>query len=65
MEYLIEGYNKEIGNEFPSNILPIAPCCDLTRNLGDGPGPCVCWGPYCWGQVCRPVKLEPYYEVRK
>ncbi|MDP9751570.1 MULTISPECIES: hypothetical protein [Thermoanaerobacter] len=66
MEYLIEGYNKEIGNVFPSDIFPIAPCSCFTIRCEElGVGPCVCWGPYCWGQVCRPVKLEPYYEVRK
>ncbi|AAM24398.1 hypothetical protein M2349_001190 [Caldanaerobacter subterraneus subsp. tengcongensis MB4] len=62
MEYLIEGYNKEIGNEIPNDVFPITPC-DIIK-LPEGPDPCVCWGPYCWVQACRP-KMEPYYGAIK
>lgn len=49
MEYLIEGYNKEIGNVFPSDIFPIAPCSCFTircEELGVGP---VCAGVHIVG----------------
>ncbi|MBE3592330.1 hypothetical protein M2349_002407 [Caldanaerobacter subterraneus subsp. tengcongensis MB4] len=56
MEYLIEGYSIKLGTIIPNcrEDLPPVPW----------PGPCECLG-FCWGQVCRPAKELPYYEVRK